>query len=117
LDQGLKLWVVHMLEAERTTREFSRLFSTYDQLMKSPVEAVLPMAKSLGLSTEAVAAAVLTRIDTTLWHQKDHSWPSGEPYQKLTLSIHDALVSGEPAREKKLDKLRREYYDLAGWCC
>jgi hypothetical protein len=117
LDQSLKLWVVHVLEGERATREFSRLFSTYDQLMKSPVQAVLPLAKSLGLSTEAVSAAVSARIDTKLWHQKDHFWPIGEPYEQLTLAIHQTLVSGGPAMQEDLDRLRQDYYGSMGWPC
>jgi len=115
LDQGLKLWVVHVLEAERTTRGFPRLFTTYDQLMQSPVETVLRLAKSLELSEDAVAAAVSRQIDFTLRHHRELPWPAGEPHGELTLAIHQTLVSGEAAREKKLDRLRREYYRRMGW--
>jgi hypothetical protein len=117
LDQGLKLWVVHVLEAERTTRGFSRHFTTYDQLMQSPVETVLHLAKDLSLSTNVDAAAISRQIDSTLRHHTQPAWPVSEPFQELTLSIHQALVSGEAAREEKLDKLRREYYGQMGWRC
>jgi hypothetical protein len=117
LDQGLKLWVVHVLEAERTTRGFSRFFTTYDQLMQSPVETVLRLAKDLGLSTNVDAAAVSRQIDSTLRHHTKPAWPAGEPCQELTLSIHQALVSGEAAKEEKLDRLRQEYYGQMGWRC
>jgi len=117
LDQGLKLWVVHVLESERTTRGFSRLFTTYDQLMQSPVETVLRLAKDLGLSTNVDADAVSRQIDSTLRHHTEPAWPAGEPRQELTLSIHQALVCGEAAQEEKLDKLRREYYGQMGWRC
>lgn len=117
LNQGLKLWVSHVLEGERTTREFPRLFTSYDELMQSPVETVLDLAKSLGLSEDGVAAAVSRQIDSTLRHHTDLSWPVGEPHEELTLSIHQTLMSGEAAREKKLDQLRHEYYRLMGWPC
>jgi hypothetical protein len=115
LGEGLKLWVVHVLEAERTTRGFSRLFTTYDQLMQSPVETVFRLAKDLGLSTNVDAAAVSRQIDSTLRHHTELGWPAGEPCEELTLSIHQALVSGEAAREEKLDRLRLEYYGQMGY--
>jgi hypothetical protein len=117
LDQGLKLWVVHVLEGERATRGFSRLFTTYDQLMQSPVQTVLRVAKDLGLSTNVAAAAVSRQIDSTLRHHTEPAWPAGEPYQEWTLAIHRALVSGEAAQEEKLDRLRHEYYGQMGWRC
>jgi hypothetical protein len=115
LGRGLKLWVVHALEGERTTREFPRVFTTYEQLMRAPVETVLPLAKELGLSTDAVPAAVSASIDIRLWHNKDQSWPEGEPFKDLTLSIHQALVSGKADMEEKLDVLRQDYYGQMGW--
>jgi hypothetical protein len=115
LGEGLKLWVVHVLEGERTTRRFSRLFTTYDQLMQSPVETVLRLAKDLSLSTNVDAAAVSGQIDATLRHHTELAWPAGEPSQELTLSIHQALVSEEAAKEEKLDSLRREYYGRMDW--
>jgi hypothetical protein len=117
LDQGLKLWVVHVLEGERTTRGFPRLFTTYDQLMRSPVETVLRLAKDLGLSTNVDAAAVSRQIDSTLRHHAEPAWPSGEAWQELTLSIHQALACGEAPQEEKLERLRREYYGQMGWRC
>jgi len=115
LDQGLKLWVVHVLEGERTTRGFFRLFTTYDQLLQSPVETVLRLAKSLGLSTAGVTAAVSAQIDSQLRHHTEPAWPASEPFKELTLAIHRALVSGESAEEEKLDRLRQEYYGQMGW--
>ena len=117
VSQGLKLWVVHVLEAERTTRSFSRLFTTYDQLLEFPVETVLQLAKDLGLSTNVNIAAVIRQIDARLRHHRELVWPAGEPCEELTLSIHQALVSRDAAREEKLDGLRRQYYGQAGWRC
>jgi hypothetical protein len=115
LDQGLKLWAVHVLEGERSTRGFARLFTTYDQLMQSPVETVLRLANGLGLSAEAVPAAVSKQIDLKLRRHKELSWPDGAPFEQWILSIHRALVSGEADMEAKLDKLRQEYYGHMGW--
>jgi hypothetical protein len=115
LDQGLKLWVVHVLEAERTTRSFSRQFTTYDQLMQSPVQTVLSLAKELGLSSHVDAAAISRQIDSTLRHHTEPPWPAGEPFQDLTLSIHQALVSENASKEANLDRLRLEYYGQMGW--
>jgi hypothetical protein len=117
LDQGLKLWVVHVIEAERTTRSFSRLFTTYDQLMQSPVQTVLRLAQGLGLSTNVDAAVITSQIDSTLRHHQQPTWPASEPCQELTLSIHQTLVSAEADKEEKLDRLRREYYGQMGWRC
>lgn len=114
LGQCLNLWVVHVLEGERTTRGFKRLFTTYDQLMRSPVETVAHLAKSLGLSADAVAA-VSGQIDPTLRRHKTLSWPAGEPCKDLTLSIHKTLVSEKPDKEEKLDRLRKEYYGRMRW--
>lgn len=110
LDVGLKVWAVHVLEGERTTRGFRRLFTTYDQLLQSPVETVAHLAKSLGLSSDAITATVSGQIDPTLRHHTNLPWPSGEPYQDLILSIHQTLVSGGPNLEEKLDRLRKQYY-------
>jgi hypothetical protein len=117
LDQGLRLWVVHVLEGERTTRGFSRYFTTHVQLMKSPVETVHRLATNLGLATQAVAAAVASQIDAALWHHSELAWPAGEPHENLTLSIYQALVCGEKPEEEVLDRLRQEYYSRVGWRC
>lgn len=115
MDQGLQLWRVHVLEGERATRGFPRQFSTYDQLMQTPVETVVRLVKGLGLSTDAVPDAVSRQIDTDLRHHAEPSWPAGVADEKLTLSIHQALASGEAGMETKLDSLRREYYGQMGW--
>jgi hypothetical protein len=114
LDQCLKVWVVHVLEGERTTRKFNRVFTTYDQLMQSPVETVVHVAKSVGLPVDAIAT-VTSQIDPTLRHHTKLTWPAGEPNEDLTLSIHQTLVSGEPGMEEKLDRLRHEYYSKMRW--
>jgi hypothetical protein len=115
LGQGLRLWVVHVLEGERSTRGFKRLFTTYDQLVQSPVETVVHLAKRLGLWADTIAASVQDRVDPVLRHHAGLSWPAGEPYEDLTLSIHEALASDEPGKEEKLDRLRDEYYGHMHW--
>jgi hypothetical protein len=117
LDQGLKLWVVHVLESEKTTRSFKRLFTTYDQLLKSPMETTVRLAHNLGLATTAVSTVGPDRIDTALRHYTKLSWPAGEPHEDLTLSIHQTLVSDEPDKAEKLDRLRKEYYSRMQWNC
>ncbi len=117
LEEGLKLWVVHVLESERTTRPFPRLFTTYDQLMQAPVPTVQRLARDLGLSNMVDAAAISRQIDSTLRHHREPAWPNGEPLRALTLSIHQGLISDEPGQEEKLDRLRQEYYGQMGWGC
>ncbi len=117
LDQGLKLWVVHVLEAERTTRSFSRQFTTYDQLMQSPVQTVLRLATDLGLASKVDSAAISKHLDASLRHHTEPSWPAGEPFQDLTISIHQALVFEKAGLDGQLDKLRHEYYSQMGWRC
>jgi O-antigen biosynthesis protein len=109
LGQGLKLWAIHVLEGERTTRGLRRFFSTYDQLTQSPSATVAGLAGKLGLD-HANAAVVQERVDPSLRHYAGLSWPAGESHQDLILSIHQTLVSDEPGKESKLDQLRREYY-------
>jgi len=117
LDLGLKLWVVHALEGERTTRGLKRVFTTYDQLVQSPIETVARLAQSLDLPPEAVTASVPGQIDPGLRHHKKPFWPFLEPHKGLTLSIHRTLVSEEAKREEKLDGFRIEYYRHMGWKC
>lgn len=113
--QCLKLWVVHVIESERHTRGLNRQFTTYDQLMSSPVETVAGLMKKLALPMENVAAAVAAQIDSKLRRHTDLPWPSGEPGEELTLAIHQALISQGPGLEEKLDQLRTEYYRLMRW--
>jgi hypothetical protein len=117
LDHGLKLWVVHVLESERTTRGLSRQFTTYNQLMRSPIETVRQLANNLGLPTDAIAAAVARQIDTKLRHHSELPWPAGQPHEELTLSIHQTLASGAAPNQEMLDRLRQEYYSRMGWDC
>jgi hypothetical protein len=113
LDVGLKVWAVHVLEGERTTRRFTRMFTTYDQLLQSPVETVAHLAASLDLAAQPVPAAVSGQVDPALRHHANLPWPPGEPWQDLTLSIYHTLVSAEPGNEEKLDRLRKDYYRRA----
>jgi hypothetical protein len=115
LNQCLRLWAVHVLEGERATRNFSRQFTTYDQLVDSPVEAITALARTLGLQTEDLCSRVRARVDPALRHHAKLPWPAGEPFEDLTLSIHQTLLSDAPGKEAKLDCLRREYYRHMDW--
>ena len=115
LDHGLRLWVLHVLEGERTTRGFRRLFTSHEQLMQAPLETLDRLAKGLGFSSESIASRVQDRIDPALRHHKEPSWPAGVPFEGLTLAVHRSLLSDEPAKEEKLDWLRDEYYGQMGW--
>jgi O-antigen biosynthesis protein len=114
LGQCLKLWAVHVLEGERATRPFKRIFTTYDQLMQSPPETILTLAKALGLPVDAVPAAVSGQVDPSLRHHAKLSWPEGEPNEELTLAIHNTMASSAPDKEV-LDQLRAEYYRKLRW--
>ena len=117
LDESLKLWAVHVIEGERDTRDFSRAFATYDELMQSPVDTMLRLAKSAGLAEDGVAAAVSRQIDSTLRHHTKSSWPEGAPDEALILAIYQALLSEESRKQEELDRLRQEYYSQMGWRC
>jgi hypothetical protein len=110
MDQGIKLWTVHVLEAEKSTRDLFRLFTTYDELMKAPVKTILELAKNVGLPIEDVASVVSKQIDAKLRNNTDRSWPIDAADEELTQSIYQALASGEMASSNELDRLRREYY-------
>jgi hypothetical protein len=117
MGQCLQLWAVHVLEGERTTRAFSRTFTTYDQLMRFPTETILPVAERLSLSIDAVPAAISRQIDSNMRHHSDLSWPAGAPHEGLTLSIYKALISESAGKEEILNQLRRDYYGPMGWPC
>jgi hypothetical protein len=117
IDDSLKLWVVHVIEAERSSRDFPRAFTTYDALMQCPVETMLGLARSAGLPENGVAAAVSKQIDSTLQHHTKSSWPEGAPDEALILAIHQALLSDESGKREELDGLRNEYYGQMGWPC
>jgi O-antigen biosynthesis protein len=115
LGRGLNLWTSHVLESERTTRSFCRRFTTYDQLLQSPVETVVGLAKYLNLPTDAIPGIVSAQLDSKLRHHTELSWPAGEPYGEIMLSIHRTLISAEPGNKRRLNRLRREYYRHMGW--
>jgi hypothetical protein len=117
IDESLKLWVVHVIEGERSTRDFPRAFTTYDELMRSPVETMLGLAGSAGLPEDGVAAAVSKQIDSALRHHTKSSWPAGASDEALILAIHQALLSDESRKREELDRLRKEYYGQMGWPC
>jgi hypothetical protein len=117
IGDSLKLWVVHVIEGERSTREFPRAFTTYDKLMRSPVETMLGLARSVGLPEDGVAAAVSKQIDSRLRHHTECSWPEGAPDEALILAMHQALLSEESGKREELDRLRKEYYGQMGWRC
>ncbi len=111
----LKLWVVHVLEGERFTRGFRRLFTSYDELMKSPAETLAGVTAWLGLPARAADDIVSGKIDPALRHHAKTTWPGGEPHEDLTLAIYRTLVSGAAKRDEELDGLRKEYYGRMRW--
>ena len=115
LHQGLQLWAVHVLEGERGTRGFRRLFTTYDELIASPWETVARLAKALNLSLEKVQAEASAQVDPALRHHAGLSWPAGEPDGELVIAIYEAVISDDPRKEKNLDRLRLSYYREMGW--
>jgi hypothetical protein len=114
LDQCLKLWVVHVIEGEKNTRGFKHTFTTYDRLMKSPIETLTGLAKTLGLPAENLAS-VASQIDPSLRSHQTLPWPAGEPNEALTMSIFETLAVPGPDLESKLDRLREDYYRKARW--
>jgi hypothetical protein len=115
LQQGLRLWAVHVLEGEWCTRGFRRTFTTYDELIASPDDTVARLAKTLDLSREKVQAEASGQVDPALRHHTGLSWPAGEADGELFLAIHQALISNDPKKERVLDRLRGQYYGQMGW--
>jgi hypothetical protein len=115
LQQGLKLWAVHVLEGERGTRGFHRMFTTYDELIAAPSATIARLAKTLNLSVENVPASASAQVDPALRHHVGLSWPAGEPNGELLIAIHEAMISDDPHKEKTLDGLRLRYYREMGW--
>jgi hypothetical protein len=56
--QSLLLWLLHMLQAERTTRGEARVLIDFDRLLQEPSNQVTRMAGVLGLQHEADPAAL-----------------------------------------------------------
>jgi hypothetical protein len=110
LSHGLALWTVQVLEGERATRGFRRVFTTYEQLLGSPIETLGDLARDLGLPTENLATSLGERIDPGLRHHTEISWPAGEPDEEAIMAIYQILCAHGPDMERALDRLRRQYY-------
>lgn len=113
--QGLTLWTLHVLEAERATRGLARYFSTYNQLLEFPGETLQSFARILNLPARDISAVVDRRIDPALRHHSEPAWPKLEPHADLILAIYEALIQRPPGMEGALDNLRETYYRRMQW--
>jgi hypothetical protein len=110
LAQGVALWAVCALEAERVTRRYRRLFTTYEALLQSPLDTMRKVARTVRLNPNEVASSVPNKVDPTLRHHKNLDWPADDPHQKLILDIYQTLLAQDRQMEQRLDVLRRNYY-------
>ena len=110
LGHGLAIWTIHVLEAERATRSFPRFFSSYEELLGSPVETLRELAQGLGLPITGISPAIEQQVDLNLRHHRQLTWPPDEPHEDLMSAIHRTLTSHAPGMERELDRLRQEYY-------
>lgn len=74
--KSLALWLVHMLQAERQSRNWPRLFLRYDDLVEAPTKAAEKMADRLGCFRPEDVQAALPEIKRFWsWDLRHHAIP------------------------------------------
>jgi hypothetical protein len=113
--QGLALWLVHVLEAERATRDLPRMFTTFEDLIERPAKIAEQLGSSLSVSTAEMGSVLSQRIDPGLRHHTDSRWPPEDPCSLLSRRVYEAFRKPAPEPGAVLDGLREECYEVTGW--
>ncbi|SHH86309.1 sulfotransferase family protein [Cognatishimia maritima] len=112
LQTGILIWINYVLEAEAFSRDKTRLFANYAQLLETPFETIgkirslLPEAQLK--SDSDVRKAVADFLDPSLRHQKE---TTGQPLPALVKTIYAIFqnwaLSGENTEDyATLDRIR-----------
>jgi hypothetical protein len=110
LEHGLAIWCTGSLEAERATRGFRRFFTTYEDLLKDPLNTVGKLAQQLKLPANDVAASVPRLVDPALRHHENAVWPEGEKHKEFSLLIYKTMLAQRWTMKHRLNSLRDHYY-------
>ena len=111
LDRALLLWLSHMLEAERATRQLPRLVLSYAQLLEDPTEVVQRCQQLAGLPMAAPSVELLgqwIRPDLNHFQRRPEDLePNGETKTLLHWAnrVYGALL--DPAAEQQQELLDR----------
>ena len=111
LDRALLLWLSHMLEAERATRQLPRLVLSYAQLLEDPTEVVQRCQQLAGLPIAAPSFELLgqwIRPDLNHFRRRPEDLePNGETKTLLHWAnrVYGALL--DPAAEQQQELLDR----------
>jgi len=74
-EQGLQLWVRHLLEAEHATRGSQRTIIRYDDLLDEPIPRLQALWRSLGIDPEpdweSAAPDIRSHLQPSLRHERE----------------------------------------------
>jgi hypothetical protein len=70
--KSLLLWLIHLVEAERHSRGFPRVFVTYDRLLDEPEKVVARVRDGLGIEWPPAAGSLEHEIRSFLSEQHRH---------------------------------------------
>jgi len=119
LEKSIFLWVMHTLSAELDTRNYKRIFVTYDQLLVDPEETLTRIENTLHFSwpnpIKQVIASINEFLSPQLRHHSELEIPQETRLEKLTYDAYNSCclaARGETIDSKEsFDVLQREFAD------
>lgn len=90
------LWALHYLEAERNSRDFPRVFTSFNRFLERPVDELLRLERMLGLNFPVSVEDASTCLDQflskdLLHHKGGDVNPTEDPFAKLVNELNDRL--------------------------
>ena len=121
-EKSLLLWMLYMLEAELCSREYPRVFITFDGLLKETENIIDSISKSLKIdfpkTYREAKAEVSAFLDAGLRHHHQERVPDDKILTEETLSFYSLLSSfknkdGKNGDElSKIDNIRNRHLGL-----
>ena len=118
LAQGFLLWMVHVLQAERASRGWSRAFCSFTNLLENPVTTMMRIQEQLEFRFPRSPHQVEKKLESFLNPDQRHQRSTGaEPLPEIVQTIHEILnrwaLSGEDPRDYMLlDRFHDATYDI-----
>lgn len=99
-EQGFRLFVVHLAEAERASRALDRASADFDRLLQSPVDELQRLSARFGWPTAApgLVEAAASTLDAGQRNHRPEALVTPEPPLRAeALALHAALLALRPA--------------------